>query len=195
VPAVFLGRPNCSTILCPDRDTPGESQPSIPLGKTKAFLDTLPIVVVDCPAAYSALDAADAWVLIDLAQKRIFTGRAVQLVGRDQVFAMVVDDNGQQHFPLSVHLPPWWELHEQVDAGGIRQPRQSPIQRPEVNREVLFGEPLLVDLAARVLAIVQSERWAQRDGDGQRSWNPMCSPRSGRVTCPMNRFRATRVGV
>lgn len=136
------------------------------------FFDNLPIAVVDRPPADGALDDTDVWVLIDLAQKRIFTGREFQLVGRDQAFAMVVDDDGQQHFPLSVHLPPWWELHEQVHAADIRQPRQSPIRRPVVNREVLFGEPLLADLAARVLAIVQSERWAQRDGDGRRSNYP-----------------------
>jgi len=112
-------------------------------------------------------------VLIDLGQKRIATGREFQPVGRDDAFAMVVDDDGRQHCPLSVHLPPWWELHEWVDVDVIDQPRQSPIERPEVNREVLFGETLLADLAARVLEIVQSERWPSRDADGERSYYPL----------------------
>ncbi len=136
------------------------------------FIDSLPIAPVDLDAALSATHDSDAWVLIDLAQKRILTGRAFQPVGRDAAFAMVVDDNGRQHCPLSVHLPPWWELHEQVDAHVIGQPRQAPIQRPVVNRAVLFGEPLLADLAARLLAIVQSERWASRDSEGKRSSYP-----------------------
>ena len=134
------------------------------------FIDSLPIEAVDLDTALDAINETDAWVLIDLAQKRIVTGRAFQPVGRDEAFAMVVDEDGRQHCPLSVHLPPWWELYEQVDAEVIGQPRRSPLQRPEVNREVLFGEALLAGLAARVLAIVQSERWAPRDGDGQRSY-------------------------
>ena len=134
------------------------------------FIDSLPISPVDLDAALDAINETDAWVVIDLAQKRIVTGREFQPVGRDAAFAMVVDGNGRQHCPLSVHLPPWWELHEQVDSHVIGQPRQAPIRRPEVNRAVLFGEALLADLAARVLAIVQSERWASRDKDGKRSY-------------------------
>jgi hypothetical protein len=109
------------------------------------FIDSLPFAAVDLRTACDAIAETDAWVLIDLAQKRIVTGRAFQPVGRDEAFAMVVDEDGRQHCPLSVHLPPWWELHEQVSADVIGRPRQVPIQRPEVNREVLFGEPLLVD--------------------------------------------------
>lgn len=134
------------------------------------FVDSLPIEPVDLDAALGAIKQTDTWVLIDLGQKRIVTGREFHSVGRDEAFAMVVDDEGRQHCPLSVHLPPWWELHEQVGVDVIGQPRQSPIRRPEVNREVLFGESLLADLATRVLEIVQSERWASRDADGERSY-------------------------
>jgi hypothetical protein len=136
------------------------------------FLDSLPLVVVDWDVAMRAVNESDAWVLIDLGRKRIVTGGTFQLVGRDEAFAMVVDEDGRQHCPLSVHLPPWWELHEQADQAVINQPRQSPIRRPEVNREVLFGQPLLADLASRVLEIVRSERWASCVSDGQRSCYP-----------------------
>ncbi|MBM4089289.1 MAG: hypothetical protein FJ276_07650 [Planctomycetes bacterium] len=136
----------------------------------REFIDSLPIAPVDLDAALGAINETDAWVWIDLPQKRILTGRAFQPVGRDAAFAMVVDDNGRQHCPLSVHLPPWWELHEQVEAHVIGQPRHAPIRRPVVNREVLFGEALLADLAARVLAIVRSERWASRDSDEKQSY-------------------------
>lgn len=136
------------------------------------FLDSLPIVTVDLDTAFGAINETGAWVLIDLGQKRIATGRKFQPVGRDEAFAMVVDDDGRQHCPLSVHLPPWWELYEQVDAHVIGQPRQSPIRRPEVNREVLFGEALLADLAARVLEVVRRERWPSCDDASERSYYP-----------------------
>lgn len=126
--------------------------------------------VVGPEIAYGAINESAAWVLIDLGLKQIVTGGEFQPVGRDAAFAMVVDQDGRQHCPMSVHLPPWWELHEQAGAEVIGQPRQSPIRRPEVNREILFGEPLLADLAARVLEIVRSERWAARDDDGERAY-------------------------
>lgn len=126
--------------------------------------------VVGPEIAYGAINESAAWVLIDLGLKQIVTGGEFQPVGRDAAFAMVVDQDGRQHCPMSVHLPPWWELHEQAGAEVIGQPRQSTIRRPEVNREILFGEPLLADLAARVLEIVRSERWAARDDDGERAY-------------------------
>ena len=59
------------------------------------FLDSLPLATVDLEAAFDALhETDDAWVLIDLGQKRIVTGRAFQPVGRDEAFAMVVDGDG-----------------------------------------------------------------------------------------------------
>lgn len=167
------------TLLAVASEDPGSWEDVIgywPRYRTPAvceFIDSLPLAAVDLYTARVAIDETDAWVLIDLDQKRIVTGRAFQPVGRDEAFAMVVDDDGRQHCPLSVHLPPWWELHEQVDADVIGQPRQSPIYRPEVNRDVLFGEALLADLAARVLAIVRSERWTPRDGDDKRSYYPL----------------------
>jgi hypothetical protein len=136
------------------------------------FMDSVPMVAADPEIALGAISESEAWVLIDLGWKRIVTGGAFQPVGRDAVFAMIEDEDGRQHCPLSVHLPPWWELHEQADAAVVGQLRQSPIRRPEVNREVLFGEPLLVDLASRVLEIVRSDRWASRDMDGRQPCYP-----------------------
>jgi len=136
------------------------------------FVDSLPIVSVDRDAAIGAIKETDAWGLIDLVEKRIVTGGELQPVGRDQAFAMVVDDDGRQHCPLSVHLPPWWELYEQVGVDVIGQPRRSPIRRPEVNRRVLFGESLPTDLTARVLEIVRRERWPSRDDGSERSYYP-----------------------
>ena len=45
------------------------------------FLDSLPISPVDLDAPLDAINETDAWAVIDLAQKRIFTGREFQPVG------------------------------------------------------------------------------------------------------------------
>jgi hypothetical protein len=123
------------------------------------FADGLPIEAVDSATAHTALDQHDSWVVIDLIKKRIITGRDVEPIGRDQAFAMVVDDDGKQHCPLSVHLPPWWEMHEQTDASAIDQDRESPLAVPRVNRQVLFGQPMIEDLATRMLDVVETQPW------------------------------------
>ena len=128
-------------------------------------LNSLPLSTVLEEEARDAIDVTDAWVFVDLPRKRVLTGPAYQEVGREAAFAMFVDEDGTQHYPMMVNLAPWWEFHEQVDAGMIDQPRQSPIDRPEVNRDLLFGRPLLEHIAERCFDIVRSERWAQRDTD------------------------------
>lgn len=127
------------------------------------FFDSLTLVRVDRATAVQTTEQDDAWVVIDLLEKRIVTGRDFMLVGRDQAFTMTVDENGNQPCPLSVHLPPWWELREQVDASVVCEQRQSPIRVPRVNRDVLFGDAMINDLAARILEIAQSERWSSSD--------------------------------
>ena len=107
-----------------------------------------------------------AW--IDLSRKRLLTGPAYQEVGRKAAFAMFVDEEGKQHYPMMVNLAPWWEFHEQVDAEVIDHPRQTPIERPEVSRDLLFGEALVKYIAERCPDIVRSERWAKRDTDDDR---------------------------
>ena len=119
------------------------------------FLNSLPIESVDKDWALHAIGKTDDWVLIDLNQKRIVTGGWFREVERDAAYAMMEDEDGRQRYPMSVHLPPWWELHKQAEA--IDEPRQSPMERPEVNRRVLYGKPLLETIATRALEIVQSE--------------------------------------
>lgn len=129
------------------------------------FPSSLPFQEVELATALVAVQDTEDWILVDFRNKRILTGREVMQIGRDQAFAMVVDDEGHQQSPLSVHLPPWWELRENVDVSAIDQARQTPIHRPHVNRDVLFGEPLLNDLAQRVLSTVRSEAWMNSDAN------------------------------
>lgn len=81
------------------------------------FADGTALHPADELTARSALAQTDRWLVIDLVRKRITSGKDFELVGRDQVFAMEVDEKGDQHWPMSIHLPPWWELTEQAAPG------------------------------------------------------------------------------
>ena len=112
-----------------------------------AFGDGLAIEPAEFSEVLAAIEQHESWVVIDLVQKRVMTGRHFDLVGRNQAFAMVVDESGKQHCPMSVHMPPWWELNEQTDANAVDRKRDRAWSVPRVNREVLFGEAMVDDLA------------------------------------------------
>lgn len=131
------------------------------------FADKLALEPVDCAAARGALDQHESWVVIDLVRRRIITGPDMETIGRDQAFAMVVEESGQQHWPLSVHLPPWWELFEQTDPDAMDKVRETPLSIPRVNREVLFGAAMIEDLAKRILDIVESDEWRSKGASEQ----------------------------
>jgi len=76
------------------------------------FASALPFEIVPRAEAMDAVRKNDAWVILDLVEKRYLSGTATQLLERDACFAMHTDEKGDQHAPLSVHLAPWWELHE-----------------------------------------------------------------------------------
>jgi hypothetical protein len=84
-------------------------------------------------------------------------------IERDAAFAMVVDENDIQHWPLLVHLPPWWEMNDCAATEAVSQPRKSPINKPPVDRDVLYGEAFLQFISDRVLDVVNSDPW--RDSD------------------------------
>ncbi len=125
---------------------------------TSEFLDALPIPPCERDALAAAIENSQDWLLLDLVDKRVFTGRNLQRLSHNATLAMVVDERGRQHCPLPIHLPPWWELHEQVDASRIDQPRRSEIEIPYTNRPLLFGTPMIDDLAARIWAVVGQHR-------------------------------------
>jgi hypothetical protein len=123
------------------------------------FVSSVPLEPTDRDEMIKALLPSDAWVAIDFHRKRVLTGGEFMPVGRDAVFAMVVDESGKQHCPLSVHLPPWWELREGVTPDVVNEPRQSPINKLNVDRDVLYGDSFLAEIAARVLEVVDSHAW------------------------------------
>ena len=133
------------------------------------FVSALPIEMAKPEQAMRDVRDTDDWIVLDLLQKRYLSGRAGEPIGRDACFAMHVDEAGNQREPLSVHFAPWWELHEQVDPQLIDQPRATPIDVPYVDREFLFGEPLLLGLAQRVLKLAGTERGRAAIGSHNRN--------------------------
>ncbi len=134
------------------------------------FASSMPIEIVTGEEARQFVSKTDSWIVLDLVENRFLSGKGFQPIGRDACFAMFVDEDGNQADPLSVHFPPWWELHEQVDASVTDQPRDTPLSVPFVDREFLFGGPLLHDLATRILGMAATERGRRAiDSDDERS--------------------------
>ena len=134
------------------------------------FVSSLPIEQTKRGDMKAKLLSADSWVAIDFLGKRVLTGGHFMPIGRDAAFAMVVDESGKQHCPLSVHLPPWWELHEGARPGAIHESRQSTIKKPHVERDVLYGDAFLANIAARVLDVVASDAWRESEaGDDKQA--------------------------
>ncbi|MEO8494644.1 MAG: hypothetical protein ABI614_06215 [Planctomycetota bacterium] len=133
------------------------------------FVDALPIAPCNRPAALNVISQSDDWLVLDFVGKRVFTGRGIQPLGREATLAMVTDEKGNQHCPLPFRLPPWWELHEQVDANCVDQARQSPICVPRTNRDLLFGAAMIEDLAARILDVAQRDRLPRAAEDRETS--------------------------
>ncbi|KAA1260711.1 hypothetical protein LF1_32520 [Rubripirellula obstinata] len=131
------------------------------------FVSCVPLEQTDSGDAMNRLLSAEAFVVVDFCDKRVLIGGDFMPVGRDAAFAMSKDESGKQHCPLSVHLPPWWELREGVSPDAVNDPRQTPINKPYVDREVLFGDALLADIAARVLQTVQTDAWKESEASGE----------------------------
>lgn len=125
------------------------------------FVESLPINPSSREECFHEIEAADSWIAIDFVNKRVFTGGNFMPLESDSVFSMHVDEDGDHHDPLSIHLPPWWELHTSASAGMITEARGTPLSKPSVDREVLYGDALLEYIATNVLRVIESEPWLQ----------------------------------
>lgn len=113
----------------------------------------------DFVGVQGALEETEHWLVMDLVHKRILTGKQFGGVEREQVYAMRIGEALKPEWPLSVHLPPWWELRESSEPSAVGDPTSCERAAPQPNRRVLFGSELISDLAQRILAIVHSPRW------------------------------------
>lgn len=125
------------------------------------FASQIPFAKSDPKEVLEAIRGSKAWVVIDCVEKRVLTGGTFQAIERDAVYDMNDEEAGKSPFPLSVHLAPWWELHQHVEAERIERGRETLLEIPRVDRDVLFGLPMVQDLAGRILNAVQSEAWVK----------------------------------
>lgn len=121
------------------------------------FPSTLPLENREPASIAATLSHADAWVVIDFNHRRILAGGSFPELKRDIAFKISDDENNERACSVSIHLPPWWELHENAAITSVNQPRVSPITKPLVSREILYGEPFLVDIASRIIEIATSD--------------------------------------
>ena len=139
------------------------------------YLSSVALELVSKDRLHECIGESQRWVIVDLDQKRFLSGKAFDPIGRDACFAMHTDENGDQHDLLSIHLPPWWELQEQVEFSTINNPRQSPIEIPRVDREFLFGDPMVAAIADQVLEIKSNGRFAEALKNEPAARNPFYS--------------------
>ncbi|MEQ1826399.1 MAG: hypothetical protein ABL921_10640 [Pirellula sp.] len=121
------------------------------------FADSLDFQIVDAKSALAKLSNERAWMVIDLRDKRICTGTANDPVERNGCYAMGDNNGFGPEFRIPVHLPPWWELHCQVDLPMVRKPRLSEVPRFSPHRDVLWGPELSKGLAQQMLATYESD--------------------------------------
>ncbi|MCU0719180.1 MAG: hypothetical protein MUC83_05720 [Pirellula sp.] len=117
------------------------------------------LVAVDLADAIETLRVAPAWVAIDFPSKRIFYAGDILPLEPDSFINTNPDEESDDDWLLVTHLPPWWEMHADSYVGAISQPRESEIKKRVVNREVLYGAPLLHDVAARLVEADDQHDW------------------------------------
>jgi hypothetical protein len=136
------------------------------------FPSSLPIEERDRDSILEKLQVADTWIVIDLTTKRVFHGGDFPKFGRDATLSMSEDEPSKRGCPMCIHLPPWWEYQEDASVSSIEQPRQSPIRRPHVRRDILYGEPFLTDIASRIFMVTRGDAWQQAAGQNRRELHP-----------------------
>ena len=122
------------------------------------FLSHVALEIDEREKLHESILSSEDWIVLDLEQKRFLSGKAYPAIGTDACFSMHTDEGGKQKDPLSVHFAPWWELEEQVDFESIDSPRRSPIEKPAVDREFLFGSPMVQTIASQALKMMLDGR-------------------------------------
>lgn len=116
----------------------------------------------DAAAAWQAIDGHGNWLLLDLQDKRVITGAENQEFSHDTMLVLRTDAQGKQRDLLPIHLPPWWELIEKVKAFEVSRRRETGLNIPRSDRDLLYGTRLLEDLAGRIIDIASAGRMPDR---------------------------------
>ncbi len=115
------------------------------------FIDGLAFETVDRTTAIESVTSDGAWVVIDLVRKRVVAGPLAPMAGRNQGLEVDDENSRRKRCSFGVHLPPWWEYQENATSEQAFCERTTSLDIPTCNRQVLYGEPLLEDLARRML--------------------------------------------
>lgn len=127
------------------------------------FAEALPLILSDWESAWSHLGADRPWMMIDLRDKRVFSGRAYDTFAHHRSFGLGPAEGFERPVRLSIHLPPWWEIHNGADPVDVCRRRQSEINIPNPRRDVLWGPPLAQDLAQRMVTAARGKGLAAVD--------------------------------
>ena len=152
-------------LLSDDPTNWEEAQSAWPRVRTKVVCERpeqLPLEPFPQENLVELLSAANAWVVVDFNSKRVLNGGEFQPFERNTTLAMQTDAQGKQHGFLSIHLPPWWELHNSAQTTEVLNPRQTPIVKSNVDREFLFGAPFLNEIASKIISTVSSASWENK---------------------------------
>lgn len=102
------------------------------------------------------LRQSEEWIVIDFNGRRLLTSPSMKLGNRNCAFDLYAESDRRKRWPLSIHLPPWWELHDSIRvnalAARLKKPRPaSEIQVARTNRRLLYGESLTSFIASRIV--------------------------------------------
>lgn len=161
---------NAATLLACISEDPGTWSelaavwPRYQTGPSAEFADALPLAVAELETAVERLRPDECWMVLDLQQQRVFCSPYYGDVRRDGCFGIESDEgrlsNGlAAEARMSIHLPPWWEIHNDAVPEQVTQTRESDVRRPRPRREILWGQPLADGLAERMLTAFQDPDW------------------------------------
>ncbi len=112
----------------------------------------------DEAAAWEAISNHGNWLVFDLRDKRVITGSENQHFEMDMTIGLRIGAQGKQSDLLPIHLPPWWELLQKLDAANVNHRRERSFSVPWADRELLFGKALIEDLASRIIGLALAGR-------------------------------------
>lgn len=116
------------------------------------LLSAVPLQPASVDQVRRAIAKDPFYVLIDLCQKRVATGREYPTVKGGARFNADINADGKPRYPIGIDLSPWWELLENIDENRAFAKRQTSPCRPSADRELLFGDTMLRAFATALVA-------------------------------------------
>lgn len=155
-----------------------------------ATLGQFPLEEVSRDELVRRLEAAPAWLVIDLQRRWIAAGGRLPsrrepgsvAIAAGAVSALSADVCGAPSHAAGVPwvgLPPWWSVCDQIDVNRLWAPKPAPAERPSALREVLWGGAMLRELARMQVALLhgrvggpdcQPEDWERLTIEVHRRW-------------------------